>query len=248
MKGNHLKIIPVIDVLNGIAVHAVRGERTQYRSLTSTLCSSADPLDVASTFDSLGFDSLYLADLDAIQGRSANFGLYQRIKTETSLDMMIDAGVSEIIKAEKVLKMGATEIIIGTETLSSLDFVTEAIKIFGRNRVIVSIDQKRGKVMSISDSITSKNPTPLAQRLEKIGVSQIILLDLDRVGTERGANVEILKEVLKNTEIKVLVGGGIRNLQDLEKLRALKVSGALVATALHNGKLKVDELKSAAFL
>lgn len=248
MKGNHLKIVPVIDVLNGIAVHAVRGERTQYRSLTSTLCSSADPLDVASTFDSLGFDSLYLADLDAIQGRSANFGLYQRIKTETSLDMMIDAGVSEIIKAEKVLKMGATEIIIGTETLSSLDFVTEAIKIFGRNRVIVSIDQKRGKVMSISDSITSKNPTPLAQRLEKIGVSQIILLDLDRVGTERGANVEILKEVLKNTEIKVLVGGGIRNLQDLEKLRALKVSGALVATALHNGKLKVDELKSAAFL
>ncbi len=248
MKGNHLKIVPVIDVLNGIAVHAVRGERTQYRSLTSTLCSSADPLDVASTFDSLGFDSLYLADLDAIQGRSANFGLYQRIKTETSLDMMIDAGISEIIKAEKVLKMGATEIIIGTETLSSLDFVTEAIKIFGRNRVIVSIDLKGGQLMSIAESIRSMNPFMLARSLEKIGVRRIILLDLDRVGSERGANVEILSKILENTTIKVLVGGGIRNLQDLERLKVLRVSGALVATALHDGKLGVDELKSAAFL
>lgn len=243
-----MKIVPVIDVLNGIAVHAIRGERTRYHPLTSVLCSSADPLDVALTFDSLGFDSLYLADLDAILGKSAHFALYRRIETETHLDLMVDAGTSEIIKAEKLLKAGVTKIVVGTETLSNLDFVTEAIKIFGRNRVIVSIDQKRGKVMSISDSIKSKNPTPLAQRLEKIGVNQIILLDLDRVGTERGANVEILKEVLEKTKIKVLVGGGIRNLQDLEKLRNLNVSGALVATALHNGKLRVDELESAKFL
>ncbi len=248
MEGLHLKVVPVIDVLNGIAVHAVRGERRHYRPLRSVLCSSVDPLDMALTFESLGFDSLYLADLDAILGKSTNFALYQQIKTKTNLDFMVDAGIAELTKAERLLKAGVSKIVIGTETLRSLDFVNQAVEFFGEDRVVVSIDLKGGEVMSVSENIKSMNPIPLAQKLEKIGVSQIILLDLDRVGTEHGANVQVLKEVLKKTKAKVLVGGGIRSLHDLEELRNLGVFGALVATALHNGKLRVDELKSAGFL
>jgi len=243
-----LKIVPVIDVLNGAAVHAIRGERKHYRPLRSVLCSSVDPFDIALTFNSLGFDSLYLADLDAILGKSTNFALYQQIKTKTNLDVMVDAGIAEITRAKKLLKAGVPKIVVGTETLRSLDFVNRAVKSFGENRVVVSIDLKRGEVMSVSENIRSMNAVLLAQTLEKIGVSQIILLDLDRVGTERGANVEVLKGVLKKTKVKVLVGGGIRSTQDLEELRNLSVSGVLVATALHNGKLKVDKLKSAGFM
>jgi len=243
-----LKIVPVIDVLNGIVVHAIRGERRHYHPLRSVLCSSVDPLDMALTFESLRFDSLYLADLDAILERSTNFALYQRIRTKTNLDFMVDAGVAEITKAEKLLKAGVSKTVIGTETLRGLDFLNKAVKSFGGNRVVVSIDLKKGEVMSVTENIKSMNPIPLAQTLEKIGVSQIILLDLDRVGTERGANLEVLKGVLKRTKVKVLVGGGIRSIQDLEELRNLGVFGALVATALHNGKLRVDELQSAGFL
>jgi phosphoribosylformimino-5-aminoimidazole carboxamide ribotide isomerase len=243
-----LKIIPVIDVLNGIAVHAVHGERRHYRPLRSALCSSVDPLEVALTFESLGFDRLYLADLDAILGKSANFALYQRIHAKTNLDFMVDAGVAEITKAEKLLKAGVPEIVIGTETLRNLDFVNQAIKSFGEDRVVVSVDLKRGKVMSVLENVKPMGPVLLAKTLEEIGIDQIILLDLDRVGTERGANVEVLKDVLEKTKVKVLVGGGIRSVQDLENLRILGVSGALVATALHNGKLEVNELKSKGFL
>jgi phosphoribosylformimino-5-aminoimidazole carboxamide ribotide isomerase len=126
-----LKIIPVIDVLNGTAVHAIRGERKQYQPLKSVLCRSADPLDIALTFKSLGFKSLYLADLDAILGKPANFSLYQQIIAKTSLELMIDAGIADIAKAKKVLKTDVTEIIIGTETLRSLDFLNQAVKTFG---------------------------------------------------------------------------------------------------------------------
>jgi len=248
MEGLHLQIVPVIDVLDGIAVHAIRGERRHYHLLRSGLCSSVDPAEVALTFESLGFDSLYLADLDAISGKSANFALYQRIRTKTNLDFMVDAGINEVTRAEKLLKAGVSKIVIGTETLRSLDFVNQAVKSFGENCVVVSIDLKKGKVMSISENIKAMNPVSLAQTLEKIGVSQIILLDLDRVGTEHGANLEVLKGVLKKTKVKLLVGGGIRSIQDLEQLKNLGVSGALVATALHNGKLKVDEMQSAGFL
>jgi phosphoribosylformimino-5-aminoimidazole carboxamide ribotide isomerase len=203
---------------------------------------------MALTFESLGFDSLYLADLDSILGKPINFALYQRIKTKTNLDFMVDAGVTEVAKAEKLLNAGVSKIVIGTETLRGLDFVNQAVKFFGENRVVVSIDLKKGEVMSVSEDIRSMNAIRIAQTLEEIGVSQIILLDLDRVGTGRGANVKVLKEVLKKTEARVLIGGGIRGLQELEELRKLGVSGALVASALHNGKLKVGELKSAGFM
>lgn len=243
-----MKIIPVIDVKNGIVVHAIRGERRRYGPLRSVLCSSVDPVEMALTFESLGFDSLYLADLDSILGKPINFALYQRIKTKTNLDFMVDAGVTEVAKAEKLLNAGVSKIVIGTETLRGLDFVNQAVKFFGENRVVVSIDLKKGEVMSVSEDIRSMNAIRIAQTLEEIGVSQIILLDLDRVGTGRGANVKVLKEVLKKTEARVLIGGGIRGLQELEELRKLGVSGALVASALHNGKLKVGELKSAGFM
>jgi len=243
-----MKVIPVIDVLNGVAVHGIRGERERYQPLKSTLCRSADPLDIALTFESLEFSSLYLADLDAILGKSANFNIYRQIMTQTRLDLMVDAGIADITKAKKVLATEVSKIVIGSETLNSLDFLGQAVKAFGEDKVVVSIDLKKGKVLSVSEAIASMDAVSFAQKLRKIGVNQIIFLDLDRVGTEHGINLALLRSVLEKTGVEVLVGGGIRSLQELEELRKLGVSGALVATILHNGKLEVDELKSAGFL
>jgi len=243
-----MKIIPVIDVLNAVAVHGIRGERERYQPLKSTLCRSADPLDIALTFESLGFNRLYLADLDAILGKSANLSIYRQIMTQTRLDLMVDAGIADITRAEEVLATEVSKIVIGSETLSGLDFLGQAVKAFGEDKVVVSIDLKEGKVLSVSEAIASMDAVSFAQELRKIGINQIILLDLDRVGTEHGINLALLRSVLEKTGVEVLVGGGIRSLQELEELRKLGVSGALVATILHNGKLQIDELKSASFL
>jgi phosphoribosylformimino-5-aminoimidazole carboxamide ribotide isomerase len=243
-----LKIIPVIDVLNGIAVHGIRGERKKYQPLRSILCKSSDPLDLAVTFESLGFKSLYLADLDAILENATNFGLYKHIVAKTSLELMVDAGTADVGKAKKVLESGVTKIIIGTETLRSLDFLDQAVEAFGEDKIIVSIDLKEGKMLSLSDEVKSMDVAFFAQKLEDIGVSQIILLDLSRVGTEHGINFAVLENILEKTSLDVLVGGGIKGVKELKELRRVGVSGALIATVLHNGKLKVDELKSNAFL
>ncbi len=242
-----MKIVPVIDVLNGVAVHGIRGERKRYQPLKSLLCKSADPLEIASAFESLGFSSLYLADLDAILGKSVNFSVYRQIMTQTSLELMVDAGIADITKAE-VLATDVTKIVIGSETLTALDFVSQAVSAFGEDKVVVSIDRKDGKLLSASEAIASMDAVSFAQKLARIGVRQIILLDLDRVGTEHGINRTVMKNILEKTGVEVLVGGGIRSLQELEELRKLGVSGALVATVLHNGKLTVDELKAAGFL
>lgn len=243
-----MKIIPVIDVLNGVAVHAILGERKRYLPLRSVLCQSVDPLNVALAFESFGFGNLYIADLDAILGKLANFALYQQIKTKTSLDFMVDAGIADITKAQKVLETGASKIVIGTETLTDLNFVNQVVKSFGEDCVVVSIDLKGGKVMSISENIRSMDVVSLAERLERMGVKQVIILNLDKVGTEQGVNLKVVKRVLKKTGVKVLVGGGIRGIKDLKELRDFGVYGSLVATILHKGKIKVEELKSAGLL
>ncbi len=243
-----MKIIPVLDILNGVAVHAMRGERREYRPLRSVLCASSDPLDIALVFKSFGFSELYVADLDAILGKRGNFALYRQIIAEADLDLMIDAGINNIEKARKVLETGVSDIIIGTETLKNLGFVKQSIKSFGKNRVIVSMDLKEGKVISMSETIRFRDPLSLAETLERMGVIKIIILDLARVGTERGVHLSIVRRVLEKTSVEVLTGGGIRGIDDLEELRNMGVSGALVATILHTGKLTAKELKSAGFM
>ncbi len=99
----NLKVIPVIDILNGIVVHAVRGKRQEYRPLTSILCKSVEPLEVAKAFKALGFSELYIADLDAIHWWHLRiFGIFKRIARETGLKLMVDAGVSDLETVEKL--------------------------------------------------------------------------------------------------------------------------------------------------
>ena len=243
-----MKVIPVIDILNGIVVHAVRGKRRKYQPLQSNLCKSVEPLEVAKAFKKLGFSELYIADLDAITRGSVNFQVLKRIVDETGLKLMVDAGVADVETAEKLLDCGVSKVVIGTETLQSKSFVGEAVRLFGSNRVIVSLDLKGDKVLVKLGFAGCKNPMCLLLEFKEMGVSGVIVLDLARVGSGEGVNVDFLKKVLEDISIDVYVGGGVRDIKDLVELKDLGVSGVLVATALHSGKISMDDLKQAMLL
>jgi phosphoribosylformimino-5-aminoimidazole carboxamide ribotide isomerase len=238
-----LKVIPVIDVLNGVAVHAVRGKRKEYQPLKSILCMSADPVEVAKALAGFGFSELYVADLDAIMGGKTNFSFYRQVADETGLELMVDAGVADISRAENMVDNCVSKVVIGTETLQDVNFIREAVEALGKGKVIVSLDIMDGKVLSKLNSAGKLQPIDLLRAVQKMGVNQVILLDLSRVGSGEGVNMPLLKEALKYLNIKVFVGGGIRDLRDLVALKDLGVSGVLLATALHTGKISPDELK-----
>ena len=243
-----MKIIPVIDVLNGIAVHAVRGRRKEYQPLKSVLCNSVDPFEVAKTFKTLGFSELYLADLDAITGKQVNFEVYRRIACETGLKLMVDAGVSDIEAAKKMLENQASKVIIGTETLRSKSFVEQAVKLLGNDRFIVSLDLLGDKVLVKLGYDGCKNTLCLLSDFRRMGVLEFIVLDLARVGSGEGVNMDFLKKTIASLGMGVYVGGGVRGVADLIELRDLGVSGVLLATALHNGKISITDLKQAQLL
>ncbi|MEM4733246.1 MAG: HisA/HisF-related TIM barrel protein, partial [Candidatus Bathyarchaeia archaeon] len=121
-----VKVIPVIDILNGQVVHAVRGKRKEYQPLRSRICHSTNPLDVAATFKAIGFNELYIADLDAITGTKNNLTALKEIADNTGLKLMVDAGVDNLEKAKLLLENHISKIIIGTETLPTINLITEA--------------------------------------------------------------------------------------------------------------------------
>ena len=243
-----MKVIPVIDILNGIVVHAVRGKRCEYQPLQSILCNSVQPLEVSKTFKTFGFSELYIADLDAITRGSVNFQVFKRIAKETGLKLMVDAGVSDLEAAEKLLDCGISKVVIGTETLQSRSFVGKAVRLFGSERIIVSLDLKDDKVLAKFGFDDCANAMCLLREFKEMGVSGIIVLDLARVGSGEGVNVVFLKKVLDALPMNVYVGGGVRDINDLLELKELGVSGVLVATALHSGKISIEELKQADLL
>jgi phosphoribosylformimino-5-aminoimidazole carboxamide ribotide isomerase len=243
----YLKVIPVVDVLDGVAVHAVKGKRSEYKPIKSTLTKSTSPLELAKTLHSAGFSEVYIADLDAIIECSTNFGLFSQIVEETGLNLMVDAGITNLDRAQRLLDSGVARLIIGTETLENKKFVAQAIERFGSSRIVASLDLKGNNIIAKEGFDGCRDPLGLLQEFKSTGVSQVIVLDLSRVGSGEGVDVRFLKETLK-IGLEVYVGGGVRDIGDLVELNLIGVKGALVATALHTGKISVSELRQQGFI
>jgi phosphoribosylformimino-5-aminoimidazole carboxamide ribotide isomerase len=246
--GDTLKVVPVIDILNGAAVHAVKGRRSEYKPLESVLTKSTDPIGVAEAFKTLGFSELYIADLDAIIDCRDDFEQIRQITEKTGLSLLVDAGVTGIERAHRLMETGVVKLIIGTETLKSKAFVAEALQHFGSDHVVVSLDLKEGKVLAQPSFIGPTEPMQLLREFKNMGVRQIIVLDLSRVGSGEGVDIEFLKEAIAKTGIEIYVGGGVRDITDLIELREIGVSGALIATSLHTGKISIADLKREGFI
>lgn len=217
-----MEIIPVMDILNGIVVHAIKGERNNYKPVKSVLCNSSDPVQVAESFKKLGLSQLYIADLDSILGKGKNYEIIETISKSTKLEMIVDAGINNIDSAMEIFNYKISGLIIGTETLTNLDFIKECIKKFGAEKIILSLDIKDGKVLSSSQEIAMKDPSEVALTLNGMGVKKMIVLDLRRVGSEAGINWPSLNKILSTVKMKIIVGGGIRNLSDINELKKEK--------------------------
>jgi phosphoribosylformimino-5-aminoimidazole carboxamide ribotide isomerase len=240
-----LKIIPVLDILDGVAVHAVRGRRKEYKPLRSKLVASVDPLEVASAFKKLGFNELYVADLDAITGKKPNMPIIKRISDVTHLRLMVDAGTANLPRAKELFRNHVSKLVIGTETLPTTSFIKEAIESFGKERVTVSLDLKDEQVLSKAELSKFTTPVGVLLELQEMGLEQVIILDLCKVGSDEGVNMPLLKEILSRVELNVFVGGGVRDLKDVQALEKMGVFGVLLATALHTGRIRVEDARNA---
>jgi phosphoribosylformimino-5-aminoimidazole carboxamide ribotide isomerase len=223
-----------MDLLNGSVVHAVKGERSKYKPIQdSMICNSSDPFEIIS---SVKPHEIYIADLDHIQDMGDNFEIIKKISEKTKT--MVDIGVKNMDDVKKCAQIADT-VIIGTETASFEVIEYAAIQFPGR--INVSIDMKNGHVLT-KDRAMEERPEDLVRRMNDINVKDIILLDLGKVGTSTGIDEIFLKKISEISTHNILVGGGVKDVNDIEILEKSGISGALVATALHNGNIPLGIL------
>jgi phosphoribosylformimino-5-aminoimidazole carboxamide ribotide isomerase len=234
-----------MDLLGGVVVHAKRGMRDEYRPVESALSPTAKPVDMAKAlYGKFGFRELYIADLNAIMRKDIRVNNISMISEATPMEIMIDAGIDNLEDARRLIDKGISKIIVATETLADLDSLSLIIDELGSKRVVSSLDMKDQKVLSKSTQIARKPPTEVAKILEDRGVSQLIVLELTRVGSESGVDKLLAESIVNSIRIPVITGGGVRNLNDLRMLKEIGIDGVLLATSLHNGSITPVDLRS----
>jgi len=238
-----VRVIGVIDLKAGKAVHARGGTREQYAPVQSALLSPGligDAPALARAYRDVGIEEIYVADLDRIT-RAGDSSSAVAAVAEVGLPLLVDAGTSDVREAAAVLEAGAARVVIGLETLSSMHDLRDIIAKVGRARVVFSLDLRGHRTVTRSDGeLDQITPVELTTRAVDVGVQSILLLDLSRVGQSRGPDVALVRAIrARASGSELLVGGGIRSADDLTALARAGCNGALVATAVHDGSLIV---------
>ncbi|MEM1658446.1 MAG: HisA/HisF-related TIM barrel protein [Candidatus Jordarchaeales archaeon] len=235
-------MIPVMDLKGGVVVHAKCGARNLYAPIKSVLSPSPDPMSVMYAFKRLGFTELYIADIDAIEGRAPNFGAIRSIVRRSSMKVIVDVGVRDMKSVETMLNAHVSGVVLATESVPSPSFVSECVKRYG-DKIIGGLDLRDVVVVARSPEISGLSPLDVAKMFEDAGVQSLIVVDLSRVGTGSGPPIKLLKELVSEISIPIIVGGGVRHVEDLKLLKEIGVAGALVATALHTGEITKNDLQ-----
>jgi len=227
-----MRLIPVIDIRNGVAVRAIAGRRSDYQPLATPLARTSAPLDVARGLMKLHrFQELYIADLDAIERRGDNRGLIEKIGDAfPQLRLWVDAGVRDREDVERWLSMREATIVIGAESFvdaSALDSLR------ADRRLALSLDFQGERFLGA--------PRLLAD--ERLWPQRVIVMTLARVGGGEGPDVARVRDIVARAPARDIYGaGGVRGVDDLLRLQDAGAAGALVSSALHDGRLTPVDL------
>lgn len=248
-----MQIIPVLDLAGGVAVHAQAGNRSRYAPLTSDLVpdGTGDPVALLRAFHStLGVHECYVADLDAIQGGALQRTLLRQIAefhTGFAGALLVDAGTNQPGGALEVLSCGASEVVVGLETLHAFADLATIVDVIGPTRLVFSLDLKLGTPILHPAMEDAGGADPdalsLAVQAAAAGVTTLLLLDLGRVGTGCGVDLGLLEALRRRfPRIRLLAGGGVLTRRDLERMRDAGCDAALVASAIHTGRVTASDL------
>lgn len=233
-------VIPVADLKDGAIVHAQQGERAAYRPIVSPLAREAEPLSVVSALLGIcAFPVLYVADLDGIAQLGPDLKtVAELVQAFPGLTIWVDNGAATPAEVERLLAIGGTRAVVGSETLGEVDQLEQIQARFG-DRIVVSLDFKGSEFCGPKQLLAEPHrwsATVIAMTLASVGARAGP--DLDRI--------RLLKSQSQHT--RIIAAGGVRDKADLVALASAGAAGVLVATALHSGTLKAGDLDEVAGL
>ena len=235
-----MRVILALDILDGVVVHAVRGEREKYRPIHeySVVVGTSEPEEVVKAMKPR---EVYVADLNRLMRTGDNTAKIKRLRTLSKV--LLDFGVESLDDVERAAAISDV-VILGTET-ASRRLVEGAVRNATKKgwRLSVSMDMIRGRVLSQDESL--RDPLALVEMLNDYTLESLIVLELRSIGTKAGVSttLPLLSEIVARSEHDVIFGGGVRSCEDLETLGRMGVKGVIVATAVHDGSIPLSVLQ-----
>lgn len=229
-------IFPAIDIKEKKCVRLYQGKFSTYSVVAS------DPVSAALKFKSEGAEYLHIVDLDgALNGRIINIDIIERIIKEAGLPVQIGGGIRNLNIIETLIEKGADRVIIGTAALTNPELVKSAVLQF-KEKIAVGIDARNG--YAAVDGWTNTSNIfyiDFAKKVEDTGVKTIIFTDIGRDGTLKGPNFDEIEALNKAVSCRIIASGGVKNIDDIKRLKTMNLYGAIAGKALYSGSLNLND-------
>ena len=228
-------IFPAIDLYGGKAVRLFKGD---YNQMT---VYSDDPVSVARDFEAKGAKWVHLVDLEgAKNGTTPNIEVVRAIANNTSLNCEIGGGIRDMDTVERYFEAGVARVILGTAAVTDESFLATAVEKYGE-KIAVGADIKDGKI-AIKGWIEKSDidAYDFCERMQGLGVKTIICTDISKDGAMKGANHELYRALSEKYDMQLVASGGVSSMEDVEKLAALDIYGAIIGKAYYTGAIELD--------
>ena len=229
-------IFPAIDLFEKKAVRLYKGD---YAQMT---VYSDNPLAVAKDFEKAGATCLHLVDLEgAKSGETPNLDVIASIVKNTQLFTEVGGGIRNMETVRAYLDAGVNRVILGTAAVKDPDFLQEALSTFGE-KVAVGIDLRDGKIAIKGWTETAEVDTEdFLLSLQNMGLKTVICTDIAKDGAMQGANHALYKMLSERFSLQIVASGGVSSLDDVKRLSAMNLYGAIIGKAYYTGAIDLAE-------
>ena len=228
-------IFPAIDLYEGKAVRLYKGD---YRQMT---VYSDDPVSVARDFASAGAAWVHTVDLEgAKDGTTPNLSVVTAI-AECGLAVEVGGGIRSMETVDAYLSAGISRVILGTAAVTDRKLLLRALDRYGE-KIAVGVDIRDGQVAikgwTENSSLTAFD---FLGELAALGVSTVICTDISKDGAMQGANHELYRQIAERFQMNLIASGGVSQIEDVRRLAALGIYGAIVGRAYYTGDISLKE-------
>lgn len=229
-------IFPAIDIKDGNCVRLKQGKFDELDIYFD------NPVEVAKTWESKGAEFIHIVDLDgAKDGKSKNFEIIKNIASTVNIPIQVGGGIRSEEAIKNLLEAGVNRVILGTAAVNDEEFLREMTEKYAE-KIVVSVDAKDG-IVAVDGwvNLSTTKSTDFVKTLDEIGVKTIVYTDIAKDGMMQGPNFDIYKEVSEISDIDVIASGGVSSIDDVVKLKAMNMYGAIIGKALYIDEIKLED-------
>ena len=234
-----MQLIPAIDLMSGKIVRLTKGKAETAKCYEAQF---GTPLQAAERWRSEGAGKLHIIDLDAAFSIGDNRAIIAEITKNISLPIQVGGGIRSYEVAEKLLKVGVAQVILGSLAFSDPTVIPNILKRFGPDSVIVALDNRDGHIMVEGwQAETAMTVDDALQKYTEIGVFHFLITSIAQDGMLSGPDLQTLSAATMYANAKIIAAGGIGSIGDLEALKEIGVEGAVIGKALYERRFTLKQ-------